>query len=129
MLGATCPAAATTFPAWVTGEPILQLLDNVFSIELCMPGDSIPWISVCVFAVTFRVWPNRNGREESLSEPDYGMTERGISSIIPQFHVFTYMRQKGWGFGFAAAAAEHQPAGGTVAVQPMDSLMLLLLLQ
>jgi len=66
LLGAPpCPDAATTFPAWVPGAPILQLLDSGFSVGLCMPGASIAGRSV--LAVTFRVWPNR--KEESVSEP------------------------------------------------------------
>jgi hypothetical protein len=53
LLGAPCPGAATTFPVWVAGAPILQFLDRELSIWLCMPGASIAGRSV--FVVTFRV--------------------------------------------------------------------------
>jgi hypothetical protein len=54
LLGAPCPGAATTVPVWVTGAPILQLLDSGFSVGLCKPGASIAGRSVFA-AVTFRV--------------------------------------------------------------------------
>jgi len=47
-----------------------------------------------------------------------------ILSVVHS-HAFTYMSWKGVGFGFATGAAE-QPAGGSVAEQPVHSFLLLL---